>query len=227
MRKYLTIISMIFIMMMSSSCVTSIQRIFDEDLNIEQTKIEMNAMFPAIPDLYAWLSGNFIQSTLSATQALPSESQFGYKIRQPETHTSANCAYVRAQLDYWGFFRKREYYKEHFKAQDDAVLEFCRQQAYTVKKYKPGFSKRMFNQFGLADLTYFNPVNIKYGYSYVISQNDGEAIMIYSPVIYGNFSKTFGEVDQYYWDALFIAEKKSKGFIDSLPNSFLADMIME
>lgn len=223
MRKQLIVLGVIFTLL-TSGCITSVQRIIDKDFDAQQNQKETETMFPDIPGLYAWIETEFVKQTVDGTRALPKNLQFGYQIDKPRPNVPYNCIYVRANLSYLGFFDKKDDYQTHFNVQDALVINFAKAHGYTIKKYKFGFSERLFKNLELKNIALFqNAVNIRYGYSYVISKN-GSAIMTYLPIIYGNYSKSRGEVTSYTWDAIFISARESSKFLDSLPNSFLADM---
>lgn len=227
MRKFFAMFGALLILVTSSGCINSIQRTFDKDFADQENTREINAMFPSLPDIYVWMKQEFIQKTVSGTKALPKEQQFGYSIDQPRTFVPSNCVYIRSQLSYLGFFDKKDNYLTHFNVQDELVLTFCKERGYTVKKYKFGFGERMFKALDLKDITLSQrPVNMRYGYTYVISKNGGMPLAIYTPVIYGNYSGQRGEVTSYAWDAIFISARESVKFLDSLPNSFLDDMFI-
>ncbi|MDL2313597.1 hypothetical protein LJC36_01295 [Desulfovibrio sp. OttesenSCG-928-C14] len=224
MRRYFAILGLTVLLLIVFGCVTSVQRIFDKDFAMQQNQKEIDSMFPGEPELYDWLKGDFIQNTVSGTRALSQDVQFGYRIDEPRTNIDINCVYVRSSLSFLGFFDKKDEYMSHFGVQDKLVVNFAREHGYTVKKYKFGFTERLFKQLGLKNITLFqNPVNMRYGYSYVIL-NEGTPFMIYFPVIYGNFSNSKREVTSYEWDAVFISTRESIRFLDSLPNSFIDDM---
>ena len=225
MRKFFALFGVFLILVASSGCVSSVQRVFDREFAEQENQKEMNMMFPSMPDLYAWMQQEFTQGTVDGTRTLPKELQFGYNIGKPSTFTPVGCAYIRSELSFLSFFDKKDDYLTHFNVQDELVLAYCKERGITVKKYKFGFSERMFKALGLKDITLFqNPVNIRYGYSYVISESNGTLLAIYTPIIYGNYSARRGEVTSYTWDAIFISGRESEKFLGSLSNTFISDM---
>lgn len=217
-------ISLFCALLTMTGCISTVQRAFDPTLNAQQNQIEIETMFPAIPGFYAWLGNDFIQATESGTKALPATVKFGYRSLGLTTNVPANCVYVRSELDYWGFFNRRKEYMSSFKVQEDVVTSFCSSHGYTIKRYKFDFTKQMLNYFGLKDLTRVTTANEYYGYSYVIYGSDGAAIMIYTPVIFGEYSKYFKDINTYYWDAIFVSTRESEKFLGTLSNTFLSDM---
>jgi len=223
-----SLILVLFSMLLSiTGCITHIQRGLDSEFNEKLNYSEMETMFPTLPGFYDWMKQDFITATVDGTNALPKDLKFGFSIGKPHTDTSMGSVYIRGSLDYYGFFRKRDVYMDSFKVQDNAVLAFCNARGYTVQKYKPTFSKKMLNYFGLADLTGHTPANERYGYTYIIYDNSGGASAMYTPVIYGHYSKAFGDINTYYWDAFFISSRKTEQFIDSQKNSFFDEHVID
>ena len=207
-----------------TGCISTIQRGLDPAFNAQQNQLEVESMFPPISGFYSWLTNDFIQDTAKGTQALPANVQFKYSPPRFTTNVPVGCVIVQSRPDYWDLFNKRREYLAVFKVQEDVVASFCQSRGYSVSKYKLGFAKELFQYFGLKDITRTTAVNEFYGYSYVVYSGEGNVVMIYTPIIYGEYSTAFKDINTYYWDAIFISGRESEKFLNSLPNSFLADM---
>jgi len=228
MLRYLVIVSTTLLFLASSGCVSSMQRVFDRQFDAQETQRETETMFPGIPSIYGWLAEIFLPETMAGTKALPSDVRFEYSASEPTADVSNSYVHVRLMLAYLTYSANESRYLDNFAVQDNLVVNFCREHGYTVKKYKFGFSAKLFESLGLRNASVLrNPVEIHYGYSYVIADNNGLPLMIYMPVVHGNYSTARMRVTSYEWFAFFISQRESIRFLDSLPNSFISDMSIQ
>ena len=206
-----------------SGCIESTKRAFDPEYDKQMSYLEIDRMFPEIPNLSRWMLEDFSTKTVEITNTVHAADKMGYTMGRVETHPSRGSILISTQLDALTVRSKGfRSYANFAKAQDELFLEFCKANGISVTRYKNEFSMKLFNRFGVAALTgCTRAINVQYKYTY-IGYKDDSAVIAYTILPYEFRS---GSISGLYMDTIFLSGENAQGLLDSLSNSFIEDAV--